>query len=314
MKTEIKNKIVKELEGYLSHHQMSQNSFAKKSGINVSYLSAMRSGNYEINAGGDKKVPIADKYFEAIADFLGMKTEKVYWQTVPTSQMQRILATLQDAREYGYTNVLIGETGCGKTYVSNIFAKAHPIDVILVTVSQSDNIGDLLDKILDKLKIGSGKTKSKKLRDIVAALRTHKFEGGKPMIIFDEAEYMKQPALCAMKELYDNLNSICSIVMIGTDQLTRNLDRLRRRNKDGIPQLYRRIKFGIRVLPSIDRSFKQFLNALNGAFDKDLVRFLTENCENYGELHDVLVPAMREADRTGTPLTEKFVRTILNFM
>ncbi|MBI9055483.1 MAG: AAA family ATPase [Bacteroidales bacterium] len=311
MKTEIKNKIVKEFESYLDQHKMSQNSFAKKSGINVSYLSAMRSGEYVINAGGGKKVPISDKYFETLADFLGMKTEKVYWQTVPTMQMQRILATLQDAREFGYTNVIIGETGCGKTYVSNIFAKANPIDVVLVTVSQSDNIGDLLDKILDKLKIGSGKTKSKKLRDIVSALRARKFDGGKPMIIFDEAEYMKQPALCAMKEFYDNLIGICSIVMAGTDQLTRNLERLRRRNKDGIPQLYRRIKFGIRVLPSIDRTFKQFLNDVE---DKDLIRFIRTNCDNYGELHDVLVPAMREADRTGTPLTEKFVRTILNFM
>jgi DNA transposition AAA+ family ATPase len=311
MKTEIKNKIVSELKSYLAQHKMSQNDFAKKSGINVSYLSAMRSGDFTINAGHGKRVSIADKYFEMLAGFLGMKTEKVYWQTIPTVQMQRILATLEDAREYGYTNVIIGETGCGKTYVSNIFAKAHPVDVILVTISQSDNIGDLLDKILDKLKIGSGKTKSKKLKDIVAALHARRFNGGKPMIIFDEAEYMKQPALCAMKELYDNLVGICSIVMIGTDQLTRNLDRLRRRNKDGIPQLYRRIKFGIRILPNIDRTFKQFLNDVT---DRDLIRFVRENCDNYGELHDVLVPAMREADRTGSPLTEKFVRTILNFM
>lgn len=311
MNTELKKQIVGEFESYLTHHSMSQNEFAKKSGINVSYLSAMRSGEFVINAGAGKKVEISDKYFEQLADFLGIKTEKVYWQTVPTAQMQRIIATLEDAREFGYTNVIIGETGCGKTYVSNLFAKAHPIDVILITVSQSDNIGDLLDKILDKLKVGSGKTKSKKLKDIVAALRTRRYEGGKPMIIFDEAEYMKQPALCAMKELYDNLSGVCSIVMVATDQLIRNLDRLRRRNKDGIPQLYRRIKFGIRVLPQIDRTFKQFLN---GHYEKDLTQFLRENCDNYGELHDVLVPAMREADRTGTPLTEKFVRTILNFI
>lgn len=311
MKTEIKNKIVSELEAYLVHHKMSQNEFSKKSGINVSYISAVRNGQSHINAGGGKEVEIADKYFEMLADFMGMKTEKVYWQTVPTLQMQRILATLEDARKYGYTNVIIGETGCGKTYVSNIFAKAHPLDVVHVTVSQSDNIGDLLDKILDKLKVGSGKTKSKKLKDIVIALRTRKLDGGKPMIIFDEAEYMKQPALCAMKELYDNLVDVCSIVMIGTDQFTRNLDRLRRRNKDGIPQLYRRIKFGIRVLPSIDRMFKQFLNDVT---DHDLIRFLRENCDNYGELHDVLVPAMRESDRTGNPLTENFVRTVLNFV
>ena len=46
--------------------------------------------------------------------------------------------------------------------------------------------------------------------------------------------------------------------------------------------------------------------------DKALVKFLRANCDNYGELHDALVPAMREADRTGQPLTENFVRKVLN--
>ena len=136
-----------------------------------------------------------------------------------------------------------------------------------------------------------------------------KLQGLMPMIIFDEAEYMKQPALCALKELYDNLNKKCALVLIGTDQLIKNIERMRKRNKDGIPQLYRRIKFGIRVLPSIDTSFKEFLNSIE---DKELVKFLKSNCDNYGELHDALVPAMREADRIGEPLTEKLVRKVLN--
>jgi hypothetical protein len=85
---------------------------------------------------------------------------------------------------------------------------------------------------------------------------------------------------------------------------------MRKKDKDGIPQLYRRIKFGIRTLPSIDRSFKQFLNG--EISNAKVVTFLRQNCDNYGELHDVLVPALREADRTGQPLTENLIRTMLN--
>jgi len=90
--------------------------------------------------------------------------------------------------------------------------------------------------------------------------------------------------------------------------LTDHIEKLRKRNRDGIPQLYRRIKFGINTLPRIDRSYKMFLDGINA----DLRRFLISNCDNYGELHDVLVRAQREAERTGQPLTENFVRTILN--
>jgi hypothetical protein len=46
--------------------------------------------------------------------------------------------------------------------------------------------------------------------------------------------------------------------------------------------------------------------------DKNLRSFLQRNCDNYGELHDALLPALREADRTGEPLTESFVRKVLN--
>jgi len=308
MKTETKKQIVEALESYLTLHGISQNEIAKKSGVNVSYVSAMRGGQTEINA-GKQMVEISTKWYELIADFIGFKLVKTYWHTVETPQMVSILATLQDAKQYGYTNVIIGETGGGKSFIADLFAKKNPVDTYIITISQSDNIGDLLDKVLDAIKIPTSKTKSKKLRSIVSYLKALKLQGNKPMLIFDEAEYMKQPALCAMKELYDNLNGICSIIMIGTDQLIKNIERLKKRNKDGIPQLYRRIKFGIRVLPFIDRTFKQFLNGIS---DKGLIRFLRENCDNYGELHDCLVPAMREADRTGQVLSEQFVRTVLN--
>jgi DNA transposition AAA+ family ATPase len=220
------------------------------------------------------------------------------------------MATLEDAQSYGYTNVIIGETGCGKSYAARLFEQKNPKDFFLITVGQSDNLGDLLDKVIDKAKIKDvPRTKSKKLKCIADHMRRLKEDGNNPVIAFDEAEYMKQPALCAMKELYDNLNGFCAVQLIGTDQLLRKIEQLKKKNKDGIPQLYRRIKFGIRILPEIDRSFKQFLGEID---DKALKTFLQEKCDNYGELHDVLVPAMRESDRTGEPLTVDFIRKILN--
>jgi len=309
MNHEIKKQIVIAAETFMADHKLSQNDFAKKCGVNAAYLVAMRKGEYFVNAGNDKTVEIADRHFEKIAEFIGISLRKSYWETKPTEQLMEAMAILEDSKTYGYTNTIIGDTGCGKSYALELFAKKHPADVFVITVSQLDNIGDLLDKVVDLLKIVPGKTKSKKLKDIVKKLRDMKLEGFTPMLVFDECEYMKQPALCAMKELYDNLNKYCSIVLVGHYQLITNIEKLRKKSKDGIPQLYRRIKFGIRYLPNIDRKFKPFIEDLE---DKQLRRFLSENCENYGELHDVLVPAMREADRTGEFLTESFVRKVLN--
>jgi len=253
-------------------------------------------------------VEISDKHFEKIAEMVGYQVRKTYWETKPTEQLMEIMSELEDAKQYGYTRTIIGDTGCGKSYAIELFRQKNPNDTFVVTVSQLDNIGDLLDKMIDLLKIIPARTKSKKMKDIVAKLRNMKMEGALPMLIFDECEYMKQPALCAMKELYDNLNKYCAIVLVGHYQLINNIERLRKKSKDGIPQLYRRIKFGIRRLAPIDRRYALFLEGM----DRKLSKFLQMECENYGELHDVLVPALREADRTGEPVSEDFVRRLLN--
>jgi len=236
--------------------------------------------------------------------------QKNYWEMKATSQMAEAWDALTDARNNAELRAIIGDTGCGKSFTIDSFKNRYPEDVFVVIVSQLDSISDLLEKIIDLLGIVPGKTKSRKMRDIISCFNRMKADGKHPLLIFDEAEYMKQPALCAVKEFYDNLvkPKYCGLLLSGHYQLSNNLERMRKKSKEGIPQLYRRIKFGIRMLPAIDRKFDLFLSGM----DKTLCRFLSEQCENYGELHDVLVPALRESERTGEQLSEGFVRMVLN--
>lgn len=312
MKLEQKQEIVEAARQYAAEHGLSQNELAKKADISAKYLSDMCNGKTftVANASTGKTVEIADKYYIKLAEYVGFSVRKEYWKTVMTPQMQRILVSLQVAKENGETNLIIGETGCGKSYVCDIFRRKYPADTYIVTVSQTDNIGDIIEKIISALKISiSAKTKSGKISEICRYLADRRADGQEPQLIFDESEYMKQPALCAMKSLYDNLHKVCSIVLVGTDQLLTHLEQMKRKNKDGIPQFCRRVKFGVRRLEPIDRRFPGFLDDIT---DKELVRFLMDTCDNYGELHDVLVPAMREADITGNSLSVDFIKTVLN--
>lgn len=301
--TQQKQQITEALNQYIDTHGISANELVKRTSVNESYISSIRKGETTVG-----KSEIKDKWYFMLADHIGLKLTKEHWQLKETPQLRRMLATLEDAKENGLTNIVIGETGSGKSYISDLFLRANPVDTFKIVVGSLDTIGDLLDKVIDALKIATPKTKSKKIGEIAKRLKQLRLEGFKPHLIFDECEYMKQPALCSMKELYDALIGICGITLIGTSQLIDNLDKLRKKNRSGIPQFYRRIKFGIRELPSIDRTFKMFLETVE---DKSLQNFLKQNCDNYGELHDVLVPAMKEADRTNSELTEGFVRTIL---
>ena len=295
---------------FIDKTDITQDDLARQAGISSEYLSHIVNDKFSVKAGKGKSVDIAPKYFNRLAGFIGYNTQKSYWQHKPTPQLTAILAYLEDARNFGTTNVIIGETGSGKTLACELFLRTYPADTFKITVGSSDNLGDLIDKILDALKLTAGKTKSKKLRDIARKLKSMRENGQKPTLILDEAEYMKQPALASIKELHDYLYQYAAIVLIGTDQLTSNIDRLRRRNRPGIPQFYRRIKFGIRRLSPVDRTYKLFLDEMN--IDNATKRFIRSIADNYGELHDVLVPVRREADRTGDTINERFIRKVLN--
>lgn len=311
MELSVKIEIVEAVKAYMSLHNLSQAQVAKNADVRKEYLNIMLKddSDFMYDAGKDKRGLIPVKYFNQLAELVNFSVEKTYWSAQPTDQMVAVLSNLEESKKFGSTTVIIGETGAGKTFTLNLFANKHPHDTFIVTVGSSDTLADLIDKVIDVLKISTGKSKSKKLRDIAKKLRELKANGYTPQLIFDESEYMKQPALCSMKELYDILHLYCSLVLVGTDQLLTNIEKMHKKNRAGIPQLYRRIKFGIRVLPTIDRSFQIFMAGIE---DKNLRKFLQKHCDNYGELHDVLVPTMREADRQQVPMTEGLMRQVLN--
>ncbi|MDM1548743.1 ATP-binding protein [Empedobacter falsenii] len=302
--TEIQKKAIsEELNAYLKEHKISANEFVKRSEINERYISAILKGQIIT---GD--VLIADKWYKMIAEKINFSLKKEYWEVRPTPQMIRMLDTLQEAREHSVTRIVIGETGCGKSKSTELFKNKYPVNTYKVTVGINDTIGDLLDKTLEALRLPVLKSKSKKLNSIAKFLQQEQYRGVLSTMIYDESEFMKQPTLCNMKELSDEIEGYAGLVLVGTKQLLDNLETMRKKDKPGIPQFYRRVKFCIRELPAIDRNFTEFLQSIE---DKDLKDWLKKNCENYGELHDVLVPAMREAERLGEPLTLSLVRKIL---
>jgi len=283
---------------------MSQNEVAKKLGINAAYISAIVNGEDKVG-----KSIISDKYWQKIAELVGIQVTKKYWEIKQTPQMVAILAALEEAKNHGRTITIVGETGCGKSFtIEELFMKKNPVATYKIVIGNLDNIGDIIDKLAESIGLKIETTsRSKKLKEVTYALLLMHFRGQNPLVIFDEAEYMSHVTLCAIKSMYDLLNGICGLVMVGTEQIIRNYDRLKNKNKIGIPQLYRRIKFGIRYIPNIDKKYNEFLFDVE---DKELIKWLRVNCENFGELHDVLEPAKREAERLGEPLSYELVMKI----
>lgn len=310
MTDSIREKIMMHAEFYLDEKGFSANEFCEMYGIPANYFSYMRKGVSHIEVSG-KKVLIDDKYYRLIANAIDhdISESQKLWDHVDTLQSTEILSKMEESKKYGFTNVIISKTGTGKSYCRKAFIKLDPKNNFKIIVSPEDNISDFIENICEELKIPLIGSKSKKIKNIIKELKRHSLNDRSPTITFDECEFMKLPTLANIKELYDSLENHCGLIFLGTPEFYDKLIYLKTKGKPGMAQLYRRLKWRITILQDIDTRFPGFLEDIE---DKGLVKFLQTECENYGELHDVLVPARREVLRLGEALSEDLVRKMLN--
>jgi DNA transposition AAA+ family ATPase len=301
MTEKLKMDISEAARSYLISHHLTNEDAATITGISSAYLSLMlrnemRSGDTEI----------ADKWWLKLASFVGFSADRKSWKTVQTRQMVHMMPAVLYAKETQSAITLVGPTGVGKSYLIDLFAQKKPKHTYRITVSSIHSVWDILNDLSHQLNVELLKSRAARLKKIIIKLREIKLSGGSPLIIIDEAENLELPALKMLKGIYDGLNTYAGIVLIGTPQLLKKIDRMRHLDYAGIPQLYRRLKAGIRMLPNeIDYEpfFIQF-----GVKDAALKKLITRVCDNYGELHDYLDYALQEAQRLNAPLNEENFR------
>ena len=242
--------------------------------------------------------------------------KQAFWKTFATPQFMQIISALEEAKKFGRTKMLIGETGVGKTYAIKKFAEKMPENTYVITVSDVYLLEDIIMELCDLLGVSrfnsaTGRTmatysKKTRLDKVVARLIEIKESGGKPILIFDEAENMNISVLKSIKGLYDQLKDHCSIVLVGTNRL---IDRIlntngknKGKNRSSLPELYGRFKAGLRhILPITTEHFKPFLDTY--VSDTALQSFITKTLDSYRDLNTHLEPVMREAQERNKPLT-----------
>lgn len=302
-----KQSIMDAARAYMSDKDISQNELCARSGVNASYMVNMMKGDFNfINSRNGNASEIKDIYFQKLASTIGYSFKKEYWPMVETPQLRDIYAALLDAKEESKTRMIIGETGCGKTYTLSRFAGAYPKGTYIVTCSRLDRQNDLIRKIQVAIGKDFTGTGSQRIDRISVELSRRYDAGMKPVLIFDEAEYLTISGLLGVKTIYDYLKDMCGIVFVGTDDLLSNLERTL--HKTGMKQFYSRFKAGKRVVRSIDRDYTTFLKGRG--FDKELIGELKKEASNYRELSDYLIPALKEADRIGVPLTAELFKSM----
>lgn len=309
MEKATKDVIIEAAKLYMSKNNMQGADFARWAKINKSYWSNASNGNYTYKSSRDKTVIIGDRFFNTIASAIDLDMGDIYWDHQDTPQYVISYTTMASVKKYGKIRTIIGATGAGKTYSKGRFMLENPENTYAITVSAIHKIADIIHDICEALDLKIEKGDCRNLRNIREALKTMHLKGLKPMLIVDEVENMKIPAIGLFKMIYDAIIEYTGVVFIGTPQFVEKLLKLEARGKDGVPQFVRRIEAGITHLPDIDRRFDEFMADIE---DDGLREILRGRCRNYGVLHDYLEPARREAAAEGVPLTAEFMQLISN--
>ena len=313
MTNEQKSEIASLANQYISSKGITAAAFSKDCGVNQSYLSNILNGVFTASA-GNNTVELADKYFIQIADVINYAIKKAYWPHVHTREFVEVVTTLKEGKDGQEMKVLIVDTGAGKTYAVSQFKKVNPMHTYVITMHSLLTINDLFNELQHQMNIPNKGSKGYKRSQIIIKLRDMKKNGGNPIVIIDEGENMNPQMMRMIKGFYDGVEGHASIALLGTQQLEDQMDDFKMKDSQGGPQFFRRFKAGkrkIRIEQAKDKRYAPFFDAL-GITDKSFRKLLCETCDNYGELHDFLEPALRKADEKGMELTEDIFRVIYN--
>ena len=314
---EQKKQISDALDAYVVEKGISYNTVAKGCRVSATYFSYIKKGDYFVPSQHGETV-IPDSLFTKIARYVEFSLEKESWKRVMTAETIIIEQKLIEAKENGTFKAIIGASGCGKTYtVDHFVAREKHSHVYRITDGCLHKVSDVISDLTDEMRLMvKGKTQVGKLRAIENKISKIYSSGGTPLIIIDEAENLKLPVFGFVKQLYDILikngkkEKMCGIVLIGTEQLTRKIEKMSVRDKEGMPQFTRRIKAGVELIDHRewykDKGFVNYVTELTG--EKDIVTLLKGMANNYGEVNDYLQPAMRNADKYGEPFTLQFFK------
>lgn len=298
-----KTEITLAMRAYIEENGLTQEEMAKLAGLNISYINSLMQMRQQVNGS-----PIKDMYYRKIANIIGVAYDTVYWDTVETPQYDSIMTELADSKSRGYEKLIIGDTGCGKTYAVNEFKRKYPQNTYCITVSNLYYVNDILGELCDVVGVQTVQRPLSRVRDLSKQMHSLRQTGRQPIIIIDEAENLNLSALRMIKALYDAVAGACPIVLIGTNQLLKKIDHLRKKDFDGIQQLYRRFKAGIRLLDPVRKDmYEPFLEKVDDLGAREL---LVNISDNYGELNRYLEPALRDCEAMGESLDEKFLMNL----
>ncbi|MGN6601205.1 MAG: AAA family ATPase [Ginsengibacter sp.] len=223
-KKEIGIQLLNYVDGYTSQSK----AFASLSNVSEATGIQILKGNWK---------DISDAMWINVGKQIGWNTKQV--ALVETQDVRTMVEYFSIAREEGANFAIIGAPGSGKTFTAQWYANQNrKQSVYHIACSEYWNKKQFLGEILYQMGVtNTGYNVGEMMGAIVSNLR-RKFQ---PLLIIDEIDKVSDNVFYFYITLYNELKGLCGIVMMGTDYLSKRINRGVLRNTKGFKEIKSRL-------------------------------------------------------------------------
>lgn len=246
----------------------SANKFANKCQVSAATLSQMRNGEWNL---------ISDTMWLKVANKCGYKFSE--WNIAKTINYEMMWKSLSEAREECLFLPISYRAGSGKTVGLSQWMNAHRDFTYLIKCrkwAKRDFLENLIIEI--GLELPKGYNSLDKLSQIAINFFAER-RNYKPTLLLDQANSLRPSALDFLIHLYNELEDEMSVVIVGTENLEKNIKRGVRYNKEGFDEIDSR--FGRNYLRLVGNRLQDVAEIckVNGITDKKTQNTIFLECD-----------------------------------
>ena len=240
------------MDAYKSSGFESRAKYAVSLGITGSDLSNIENAKWKKN----DRLLSAQKWIR-IAQRVGFEfSPKQRWVTAPTMTYRMITKQLEMCRKEGLCAIFCDEAGIGKTHAVREFA-SQTTNAFYINGGAHPRKLSFIRALAQSVGINSDKQSTEQtLNDTITYLKAL----ANPVIIIDEAGDLDNTTYLLLKHIYNELEFVCGMYMIGARGLKKRIDSAIRNRTNGFEEVFSR--FGSRysaVLPIDIKARREFI-------------------------------------------------------
>jgi hypothetical protein len=207
-----------------------------------------------------------------------------------TNGLNTILRCCKTVQEHNLFFGITGEPGFGKSLSFDYYRQKHP-NVFFITVEKSMSSKDMYFDLARQLgikEIDFSKTQlNPMIRAVSFALNN---SGASNLIIIDEAGKFTARKLLFLHELRDATKESTGIIIAGPMYFRRKIESWTEDQREGIPELYRRIQSWINIDSPTKEEMVAFCKG-KGIKDLALIKAMVNESKNFGDLDNKVTQA-----------------------